>query len=194
MQSRQKPLQSCLIKANQGKRQIRESSCWMGRTGVRMPNLVPGKNSLLGERKQVRESVPPTGQAASSCLSDPGHPDLRNPRPAPDFAPIKAKTPAIKANQASSRHPLKKHKMGINHQPVWNRNDGGARPAPSPFSAPSRKIPRALKGIATGCVSPAPDAGHAGAPGSARGRACSPIPLTLKRRLPLIRRPTIMLI
>ena len=97
LQSRQKPLQSCIIKANQGKRQIRESSCWMGRTGVQMPNRVPRKNPLLGERKQVREDVPPTGQAASSCLSDPGHPDLRNPRPVPDF-PLQSCL--IKPNQA----------------------------------------------------------------------------------------------
>ena len=79
-QSRQKPLQSCLIKANQGKRQIGESSRWMGRTGSRMPDRVPGKNPLLGERKQVRESVPLTCLTASLC------------RP-----------PTIKANRASSR-------------------------------------------------------------------------------------------
>ena len=96
-QSRQKPQQSRQIKANQGKHQIRESSRWMGRTGRRMPNRVPRKNPLLGERKQVREDVPPTGQAASSCLSDPGHPDLRNPRPVPDF-PLQSCL--IKPNQA----------------------------------------------------------------------------------------------
>ena len=85
--SRQKPLQSCLIKANQGKRQIRESSCWMGRTGVRMPNRVPRKNPLLGERKQVRESVPLTCLTTSPCR----HP------------PIKAKTPVIVPHQGKSR-------------------------------------------------------------------------------------------
>ena len=90
------------IKANQGKRQIRESSCWMGRTGVRMPNRVPRKNPLLGERKQVRESVPLTCLTASPCLYGPGRPDPRNPKTVPDFPQSRQKTQQsslIKANQ-----------------------------------------------------------------------------------------------
>ena len=64
-QSRQKPLQSCLIKPHQGKRQIfqqpsvRPPTRWIGRTGHRMAKRVPRRNPLPGERKQVRASVIP---------------------------------------------------------------------------------------------------------------------------------------
>ena len=92
-----------MIKANQGKRQnrndplFRQPTNWMGRTGRRMPDHVPGKNPLLGERKQVRESVPLTCLATSPCLSGPGRPDLRNPGAEPGSAPIKAENPRNRA-------------------------------------------------------------------------------------------------
>ena len=82
----------------------------MGRTGRRMPDRVPGKNPLLGERKQVRESVPLTCLATSPCLSGPGRPDLRNPGTVPGSAPIKAENPVIVPNQGKSRQTLEMNK------------------------------------------------------------------------------------
>ena len=81
---------------NQGKRQIGESSRWMGRTDVRMPNRVPRKNPLLGERKQVRESVPLTCLTASPCQYGPGRPDPRNQKPFP-ISPNQGKKPSNRA-------------------------------------------------------------------------------------------------
>ena len=56
-QSRQKPLQSCLIKANQGKRQIRilvlclaNPPAGSGGLAGERSRRVPGRNPLLGER------------------------------------------------------------------------------------------------------------------------------------------------
>ena len=77
-QSRQKPQQSCIIKAYQGIRQIfqqpsvRPSTRWIGRTGYRMAKRVPRRNPLLGERKQVRASV-----ITNQSLFAPPHPQSR---------------------------------------------------------------------------------------------------------------------
>ena len=51
---------------------------------------VPRRNPLLGERKQVRASVPLTRRAASPCLSVPDILETQNPKTVPGSVPIKA--------------------------------------------------------------------------------------------------------